>query len=133
MSMWSADTPRPPRRLWFAIIGAPLAWAAQGAVSWLFVEEACLGAQREPAASSVFVRVISAGIFIAALIIGLAAISVSVREWSRSSNRELGSAETMDRKVFLEVVAVFVSIAFTAGIVWMGMGALWLPGCERVR
>lgn len=134
MSEWSAQTPRPPHRLWFAILGAPIAWGIQGLMSWIIAEEACLGAQRHAAfLSQTALRWLEIGISSAALVVAIAAVTISTREWRSSPNREMSSAKTMDRSRFLEAVAVLVSFSFALGILWLGLGTFWLPVCERMR
>lgn len=132
MDMWSADTPRPSRRLWFALLGAPVAWGLQGLLGWLISEERCLGAQQHAAAAE-GLRALDMAISAVALSIGIAALLSSIRIWRCYSDSELSSPKTMDRMVFMRAVAIFVSASFTLGILWMSFGSLWLPGCERMR
>jgi hypothetical protein len=134
VSAWSAQTSRPPWQVWFAIFGAPIAWGIQGLLSWLIAEEACLGtAPQSGTHSSSTLYSVEITIFVLALVLGASALVLAIQSWRRLPDRSFHASRTMERSVFMRVVAILVAASFTAGIIWMGLATLWLPMCERIR
>jgi len=89
----SAERTSPARaaasRVWFAVFGAPLAWALQGLASWLLRSLACPHAPRDaasPAAAMDGTLLRSLEILVAAgaLVAAVAALSVAISIWRHS-------------------------------------------------
>ncbi|MFC4313702.1 hypothetical protein ACFPN2_31805 [Steroidobacter flavus] len=119
---------RPARSIWFAILGAPLAWAAQGLIGWFVSARACAGDLDSGGA-----RVAELVISIVALIVALAGVGIGLRAWRHSADSSIAAIRAEVRQDFLAAVALIVSVSFSLGIVWAALSAFLLPMCERMR
>jgi hypothetical protein len=129
------DTPirvedNPPRRFWFGLLGAPVAWALQGLSGWFAASLICdapdgwrIGRQ-----AIAGLRSIEFGIGVTAALIAILALMVSIRAARDSSPIENASSYR-----FLATTAVFGSAIFLLGILWNALPVLMLAPCETVR
>jgi hypothetical protein len=117
----------PARRIWIGILGAPLAWAAQGLIGWFISARACAGEIDGN------VRTLEVVVSLLALIVALTGFWIGLLAWRRSGDRGLAAIRAEVRPDFLAAVAMIVSAAFSLGIVWAGLSAFLLPMCERMR
>jgi hypothetical protein len=118
----------PAQRIWFAIFGAPAAWAAQGLIGWFVSSRVCAGHLAGGG-----VRTIEMIISIVALIVALIGVGIGMRAWHNSADPSLAAIHSEMRQDFLAAVSLIVSVAFTIGIVWAALSAFILPMCERMR
>jgi len=124
----SPSIPDNAKGLWFGLLAAPSAWAAQGLLGWFFGERTC-GALTPPS-----VRLIVLLISVVALIVAIAGI---VRGWSawrrRSDAPNVIATDARDRIEFMAVGGLFVSAIFAIAIVWAGLSSAFLIDCGRMR
>lgn len=119
----------PSRRpLWFAIVAAPLAWAAQEWVVWYVASAPC-----EPFSRLHALDGRAGWIFAAAHVLTLAvaalALACGIRGWRRLHAFD-GNAPV---DVFLSTVAVVISAIGLAALIWGSLGTLMLHSCVVVR
>jgi hypothetical protein len=126
--------PRPALSMWYAILGAPAAWAAQETTGWLLAEWVCrgTGAGGEQGHADLM-RWTGLGVSVAALAIALGALAIGVRAWRTSADRRLSAIHGRARPDFLAATALLVSFVFTLAIVLAGLPLIMLPVCEAVR
>ena len=113
-----------PRRVWAALLGAPTAWIVQGLAGWLIGARICAGAS----VSAVRITLIAVGV--AAIVVSTASLAAGLTNW-RTVNAEGTSLH--DRAAFLAFAGVFVSGAFTVGIVWATLNGLFIDACGGMR
>jgi hypothetical protein len=113
-----------PRRIWAALLGAPAAWIVQGLAGWLIGARICAGA------SVAAVRVTLIGIGAAALVVSAGSLATGVTNWRTVNAR---GPSLHDRAAFLAFAGLFASGAFTVGIVWATLNALFIDVCGGMR
>jgi len=122
------------RRMWFGILGAPFAWAAQGLLGWFIASAGC---GRAPAAArwltDAGVRGTEIGISVVALLVAISALNVGLQAWRNSADRSIAAVDGRATADFLAAVALVVSVLFTLGILWAALSAFVLSPCESVR
>jgi|SRR5689334_2438097 len=130
----TARTSQPPSHLWFGIMGAPFAWAAQLLLGW-FVNAGGCGFANPSVRwfSDGGVRGAEIAISLIALLIALSALGVAIRAWRASADRSLVAVHARARPDFVAASALLVSAVFILAIVWTGLPDFMLPACESVR
>lgn len=125
---------KPSGRIIFGVLGAPAAWAAQGLLGWLFATAVC-GPQPNQIGwfGESGLRALEIAIGLIALIVGVAALWNALQAWRRSADPSLAAVHGRATPDFLAAVALFVSAAFTLGILWALLPALMLSPCRVVR
>jgi hypothetical protein len=118
----------PPRRIWIGILGAPLAWAAQGLIGWFISARACAGD-----IGGGEVRTFEVVISILALIVSLTGLWIGLLAWRNSGDKGIAAIRAEVRQDFLAAVTMIISAAFSLGIAWAALSAFLLPMCERMR
>jgi hypothetical protein len=120
-----------PPRLWFAIFGAPFAWAMQGLVGWYAASMVC-----DPRNDTGTIHLalahlgsIEAAIGGVAILIAAAALAVATAAWRETSRRSANPAPGD----FLATIAVFGSAIFLLGTLWACVPVLMLAPCETMR
>lgn len=118
----------PVWRLWFPLVVAPAAWAAQGGLGWLLGARVC-----DPLSTSA-ARGLIALVSVAMLLLVLVATLMAARTWRTvSPEASLTAAQAWDRTEFLAAGGLFVSSLFALGIVWAALGGLLLTRCGSMR
>jgi hypothetical protein len=119
----------PSRRpLWFAIVAAPLAWAAQEWMVWYVASAPCEPYSRLHALDG-GTGWIFAAVHVVALAVAALALACGLRGWRRMRNIDDGAP--VDR--FLATVAVVISAISLAALIWGSLGTLMLHPCVVVR
>lgn len=134
MSTLADASPPPRRRLWLALVCAPLAWALQGLLGWYVSGSAC--ADRDASWGSLGgggVRAVEIGISAIALAIALACFLTGLRAFQASADRAVTAIHARARADFLAAAALLISAVFALGIVWAALPSFILPVCERMR
>ena len=133
--MSSARSP-PGLKIWYGILGAPLAFALMEALGWLVSAATCAGGNPSGYGGSPMItngKEILYAVFGAMLLVSLGAFFAGLSEWRRSRDADLISIRGLLRPDFLAAAAMLVSAVFTLGVLWMCSGLFWLPSCEVVR
>ena len=116
------------RGLWFTLLAAPVAWAFQGRFGWWAGERICADM------SIGGVRGLTALVSMIALIVALAGVATAWRAWETASSAPHAvHAEAWDRVEFVALSGLFISSAFTLGIIWGALPSLMVSACGRVR
>jgi hypothetical protein len=124
----------PPKRIWFAILGAPVAWAAQGVLGVVVEGLTCTGGIGGRAAlSTEAARMLEVGISGVAFLVALGALLVGMAEWRRSPDPGVTSTLARDPRDFLAATALFVSFVFALAILMTAFPMIFLPLCEATR
>ena len=113
------------RVLWFGLLAAPLAWAAQLVTAWGIEESAC---ERDAAGSvwGISPQSLTIAVSVAGAAVALAALLVAVR-----AVRQLSQAgEAAARRTFMACAGVLGSALFLGGIALAAAAALSLDSCR---
>jgi hypothetical protein len=125
----------PPRRLWFGFAASAGSWLALGCLDIVITWRACMHQENFgiPASHS-SPRIAFAAVALALLVITIAAGIISYRNWrSLSTRRRALDAEAVDRREFMALLGVIISITLGAGIIWLGLPPFFLDICWRAR
>jgi len=123
------------RRLWFEFMGTIIAWHILGilevVITWVGCnhQEQLGGPSPHPAAHALYF-VAWTSIFAVALMAG----RMSYRSWRRlSETTELLNAEGRERKQFMSLAGLFVSLTLGFGFLWLSLPLFILQMCARTR
>lgn len=137
--MASELTTRPaevrPRRLWFGLVTAGVAWFSLGLAEMFITWRACLHNEEFGNASSRPAAMIAAFV-VTFLLIALVAAGgfISYITWRKLSPQpSILQAEGRGRSEFVALLGVYISVTLGAGMVWMGIPLFILRLCARVR
>lgn len=122
-----------PRRLAFAVIAPPLAWAAQGLLGWYFAARACrTGGPGWGPLSSGGVRLLLLTVSVAAFAVTVAALAAARRDMRRLAQKTPGTP-LGESAGYLATVGVLIGTALAIGIFWAGLPALLVDVCGEMR
>jgi hypothetical protein len=110
--------------LWFAVLGAPAAWATQFLVCYWLVQARCDAGGTASVALNTCAIVATAIAVVVALAAGLSAIRLF------RATRDSTSAPPAGRTHFLATVGIAITPLFLFIIVMNGVGAVILPDCH---
>lgn len=125
----------PPRRLWFGFSASAIAWGSLGVIDILILWRACThyGEFGLPV-SHPGARILYVIVSVALLATAVAAGVTSWRNWrALSSKSRLLDAEGVDRREFMALVGIFVSITMGMGILWLTLPPFIIELCGRAR
>jgi hypothetical protein len=118
----------PSRRwLWFGVVGAPLAWAAQEWLGWLLASERCRARGHVMALASGGL----VAVHLLALLVAVAALLASVRGLRRAHAARPDNVVLVDR--FLATAGTVISAVGIVALVWGSLGTWLLAACEVAR
>ena len=128
-------SPVTSKRLWFGLIASAAAWASLGFLDILITWRACVHQEElgnpvaHPASRVIYVAV-AALLFIVVLASGI----TSYRNWRIiSQQREIIAATATDRREFMALLGVFVSITLGVSVLWLAIPPLVIELCMRAR
>jgi len=124
-----------PGRLWFGFAASAAAWMGLGLADILITWKACMGQEQFGGASAhPGMRILSFVITLALLAVAVTAGVMSYRNWRRLSGEvRLRDAEGKERREFMALLGVFVSLTLGVGILWLGVPLLVIELCVRTR
>jgi divalent metal cation (Fe/Co/Zn/Cd) transporter len=124
-----------PSRLWFGLTAAAAAWVLLGFIDILITWRACVHQEQFGNASAhPDARIIYIAVAISLFIVVLTAGTLSYRNWRRiSSQRRLLEANATDRREFMALLGVFVSVTLGAGVLWLSIPPLVIEFCLRAK
>lgn len=132
----SAARSPPGPKIWYGILGGPIAFALMQGLGWLVSAATCPGGSPAGYGGSPMLtngKAILYAVFAAMLIVSLGAFLAGVSEWRRTRDAGITSIQGFLRPDFLAAAAMLVSAIFTLGVLWMFIGLVWLPTCEVAR
>lgn len=132
------DAMRPPispRALWFGLGGSAAAWLLLGFIDILITWRACISpepfAGTGPHSGTRAIYIIAAIILFAVVVI---AGTISYRNWQAlSQQREILQTTATDRREFMALLGVFVSLTLGFGVLWLAIPPLIVELCMRAR
>ena len=124
-----------PRRLWFGVVGSALSWLTLGFLDLLVVWLACAHDQDFSGnASYPLSRMLSFAVAIILLLNAVAAGTTSYRNWRAiSSEQHLLDANATDRREFMALLGVIISLTLGMGIIWLSLPPLLIQLCQRAK
>jgi hypothetical protein len=125
----------PPGKLWFGFAAPAIAWLVAGAIDLLIVWIAC-SHQQETAGSGGYMpgRILSFIVAVVLFALLLIAGFTSYRNWKALTPRpHFMEAPADDRREFIAMLGVIVSITLGFGIIWLALPPLWIQLCERAK
>jgi hypothetical protein len=124
---------RPPESavsplMWFAVLGAPLAWASEFAIGYWATQATCSvpGAEWD-----VHLNLWGVVLMVAAFCVAAAAGLVAVGMFRGTREAEEDDSPPQGRVYFLAMVGMVVTVLFTFMIVMTGLGIVILPNCHQ--
>lgn len=127
--------PSEPRRLWFGVVAAAIAWFLTGIAEMFITWRACLHTEQFGNATSHPWATVTSFV-VSWFLIGVAATAgfVSWMNWRRlSAKRHLLESEGHSHREFLAMIGIFISFTLGVGMVWMAIPLFILRYCARVR
>ena len=125
----------PNSRLWFEVAASGVAWFGLGLADMVITWRACVheeqfgGPSSHPGALALYF-VMWAVLFGVALLTG----TMSYRTWRKLSGAtELLYAEGKERKEFMSLAGLFISVTLGIGIVWLCLPLFIIQMCVRTR
>jgi H+/Cl- antiporter ClcA len=133
-----AGVPRnsiPSGRLWFGLAASAVAWAALGFIDIVITWLACVhqeqfgNAMKQPGAIAAYIAV---ALTLFAVII--AAGILSYRNWRAiSAQNTILNASATDRREFMALLGVFISITLGMGVLWLAIPPFVIQLCLRAK
>jgi hypothetical protein len=137
MSTEATSRPQPvsPKRLWFGLSAAALAWVGLGIAEILITWRECLHQEQFGGASDhPGMQALSIILFLALLAIAIGAGIMSYRNWRQlAGGVRIYRAEGEPPREYLALLGVFISITLGLGIIWLGIPLTILSLCVRTR
>jgi hypothetical protein len=122
-------------RLWFEFAASATAWLCLGCLDMVIAWRACVHQEQFGGPSSHPVaRILYFVLWIALFALASLAGSMSYRTWRTLSGAGgLLSAEGRERKEFMSLCGLFISVTLGFGFVWMCVPLFMLQMCARTR
>jgi hypothetical protein len=128
-------TPITPARLWFGLAASACAWALLGFLDILITWRACVhqeewgSASAHPGVRTLYI-VVSLALILTVVIAG----TLSYRNWrALTEQRSILEAQATDRREFMALLGVFVSLTLGMGVLWLSIPPLIIQLCLRVK
>jgi hypothetical protein len=124
-----------PRRLWFGFVTSAAAWVGLGCLDILICWRACTRQQGYGIPDPhPWARVLFLVISLLLLALTIAAGITSYRNWRELSlQRRILDAQGVERREFMAILGVIISITLGMGIVWLALPPLFLDLCWRAK
>jgi hypothetical protein len=124
-----------PRKLWFGFASSAAAWVTLGCLDLLITWRACM--TQEDYGIPVprpEVRILYFVLALVLLAITVSAGVISYRNWRRlSAQSGLLDTQAVERREFMALIGVIVSVTLGMGIVFLALPPLFLDLCWRAR
>lgn len=125
----------PPARLWFGLSASAIAWVLLGCLDIFITFAACTHQDQfgipgdHPAATGICIA-----LAVLLLALTIAAGVTSYRNWRALSQQpRLLEAPAVDRREFMALLGVIVSVTLGMGIVWLALPPLFIELCWRAK
>ncbi len=136
MNRTLAEPPPTTLRIWYGILGAPIAFSILEVLGWLLDAGTCPQGSPEGYGGMPVVtgtHGVLMGLAVAALLVSLGSLLVGVGEWRRSHDVALTAINSYLRPDFLAAAAMLVSGIFTLAVVLLAIPIFWLGNCQVMR
>ncbi|HUN84819.1 MAG TPA: hypothetical protein VMU48_10590 [Terracidiphilus sp.] len=124
-----------PRRLWFGFVATAIAWASAGCLDVIIAWRACTHQEDFgiPPEHS-YARILAGLLALALLLISVVSGIISYRNWKRlSASKAFLDAQAVERREFLAVLGVIITVTLGMGIVWLALPPIFIDFCWRAR
>lgn len=127
--------PVEPSRLWFGVAASAASWITLGCLDILITWRACTHQENfGVAAAHPGVRILFGIVALVLLLVTIAAGLTSYRNWRALAGRShVLDAEAVERREFMALLGVIVSVTLGMGIIWLALPPLFLDICWRAR
>lgn len=121
--------------LWFGFVASAIAWLSLGSLDILVTWRACMhqeqyGIPNGPPDVSVLFDLLAFVLLALTVTAGI----TSYGSWRRlSSEREMLKTDAVERREFMALLGVIVSVTLGVGMVWLALPPLFLDLCWRAR
>lgn len=129
------NNPVSQRKLWFGFATSAVAWVMLGCLDLCINWRACTH-QEDYGIPSPHpeVRILISGLASFLLIVAVTAGITSYRNWrSLSVQSDILDAEAVERREFMALLGVIVSVTMGMGILWLSIPPFFLDICWRSR
>ena len=125
----------PKRKLWFGFAASAIAWSSLGCIDILITWRACMHQEDFGIPSPrPEIRILFVVVALTLFALALTAGAVSYGNWRQlSSQSKLLNAQAVERREFMALLGVIISVTLGMGIVWLGLPPLFLDLCWRAR
>jgi hypothetical protein len=129
------SAPVTPRKLWFGFASSAAAWVALGCLDLLITWRACM--TQEDYGIPIPRPEVRVLYFVLALVLLALTVSAGVtsyRNWRNLSEQSgLLDTQAVERREFMALIGVIVSVTLGMGIVFLALPPLFLDLCWRAR
>lgn len=124
-----------PRRLWFGFVTSALSWTALGCLDILVTWRACQHQENFGLpAPHPYIRLLYGLLALALLAVSVVSGVMSYRNWQRlSTEKDFIEAQGVERREFMAVLGVIVTITLGMGALWLALPPIFLDICWRAR
>lgn len=125
-----------PVKLWFGCITSAVAWIALGCTDIVINWRACQHQENfGTPAPHPYVRLLIGLLGVAFFILSVWSGFVSYRNWQQLSaqKEQFMEAQAVERREFLSVLGVIITVTMGMGIVWLALTPIFLDICWRAR
>lgn len=125
----------PSRRLWFGLAASAVAWVLLGCLDICINWRACTH-QLDYGIPSPHpqVRMLISALALVLLLVAITAGITSYRNWrALSVHKDILATDAVERREFIAVIGVIVSVTMGAGILWLSIPPFFLDICWRSR
>jgi hypothetical protein len=121
--------------MWFCVWGAAICWVGLSIASSLIAWRACLHQEQFGGESShPGLLILNMVLFFLLLAVSIAAGLLGYRYWRRlSGGGNLFHAESPERREYMVMVGVLITVFVGVGIIWFGLPLWLITICARVR
>ncbi len=138
MAMSTSPAPQTsisPRKLWFGLVTSAIAWTALGCLDIVVNWRACTHQEDFGVAGPNPAGRLAIGLLAVALLaISVWSGIVSYRNWRLlSAQKTFLESQAVERREFMAVLGVIVTITMGMGIIWLGLPPLFLDICWRAK
>ena len=129
------SNPVSPRKLWFGLITSAIAWVSLGCFDIVVNWRACMHQEDYGIAGPhLGARVLIGAFGLALLVIAISAGMTSYRNWKQlSAQQPILDAQAVERREFMALLGVIISVTLGMGIVWLAITPLFVDICWRAR
>jgi hypothetical protein len=127
--------PIKPRRLWFGFAASAASWMTLGCLDILITWRACTH-QEDFGIPSAHpgVHILFGVVALVLLLVTISAGFTSYHNWrALTDHNRVLDAEAIDRREFMALLGVIISVTLGMGIVWLALPPLFLDICWRAR
>lgn len=124
-----------PRRLWFGLVGSAVAWASLGFVDILITWRACIHDEKfgNPSSHPGAIALYMVAVVILFIVVVVAG-TLSYRNWRNLSlQSQILHATATDRREFMALLGVFVSVTLGMGVLWLAIPPFVIELCLRAK